>query len=52
MRAALLVDGVRATGENDTLGLEVKIGNLGGARKHLGEDIEFSQTAGDAVVGC
>jgi len=49
VRAALLVDGVGTTRKNDTLGLEVKVGNLGGAWEHLREDVELTETAGDPL---
>lgn len=40
--STVLVDGVRATGEDDTLGLPAQIGELLGAGQHLGVDIDFS----------
>lgn len=46
---AILVDGVWAAGENDTLGLPSQIGELLGAGEHLGVDVDFAQTAGDEV---
>lgn len=46
---AILIDGVWAAGENDTLGLPSQIGELLGAGEHLGVDIDFAQTAGDEV---
>lgn len=45
----ILIDGVWAAGENDTLGLPSQISQLLGAGKHLGVDIDFAQTAGDEV---
>jgi hypothetical protein len=48
VRASLLVDGVGAAGENNSLGLEAQLRDLLGAREHLREDIELSKTAGDS----
>jgi hypothetical protein len=41
------IDWVRSTRQNDAFGGEVQIGNLLGAREHLGVDIELSQPLGD-----
>ena len=49
VRRAFLIDTVGATGENDTLGLEVKIGQLLGTREHLTVHIELTETARDQV---
>lgn len=49
VRSTVLIDGVGAAGENDTLGLVVKIGNLGGAWQHLRENVELSHTTGDSL---
>lgn len=49
VRRAFLVDTVGATGENDTLGLEVEIGQLLGTREHFTVHIELTETARDQV---
>lgn len=46
---ALLVDGVGAAREDDTLGLPGQLGELLGAREHLRVDIDLSETTGDQV---
>ena len=49
VRCALLVDRVRPAGQDDALGCEVEVGQLGGAWQHLRVDIEFAQTSSDQV---
>lgn len=49
VRSVLLVDGIRTTGQDDTLGLPGQVGQLLGARQHLGVDIDLAKTAGDEV---
>jgi len=49
MRSILLVYGVGATRQDDSLGLPSQIGQLLGAREHLGVDIDLAETAGDEV---
>lgn len=47
--SVLLVHGVGTAGQDDTLGLPSKIGQLLGARKHLTVDVDLTETAGDKV---
>jgi hypothetical protein len=47
--SAVLVNGVRTAGEDNTLGLPSEVGELLGAGEHLGVDIDFSQATGDEV---
>lgn len=46
---SLSIDGVWASGEDDTLWLERQILDLLGARKHLGVNVEFTETTGDEM---
>lgn len=46
---SLLVDGVWASGKDDTLRSEVQFGELGGTWKHLRVDIELTKAASDEV---
>jgi hypothetical protein len=48
VRAALFIDGIGATRENDALGSELELGELLGAWQHLREDVELAQAASDA----
>ena len=43
------VDGVRATGEDDSLGFPVEVSDLLGAWEHLCVDVELSESSGDQV---
>ena len=47
--SVLLVNGVGTAGQDDTLGLPGKVGQLLGARKHLTVDVDLTETAGDKV---
>jgi hypothetical protein len=47
MRAALFVDRVGPARKNDALGDELELRELLGARQHLREDIELTETASD-----
>lgn len=47
--SVLLIHRVGATRQNDALGLPAQIGQLLGAGKHLGVDIDLAETAGDEV---
>lgn len=49
MGRTLLVNGVRTTGQDDTLRLPGQLGELLGAWEHLRVDIDLSQTAGNKV---
>lgn len=49
MRAALLIDRVRTARQNNSLGGEVKLGNLLSAREHLRVDVELSETSSDPI---
>jgi hypothetical protein len=50
VRSVLVVDRVRTTRENDTLGLPGELRDLLRARQHLGVDVELTQTAGNQMT--
>jgi len=49
MRGALLVNGERTSREDHTLGLPGQLGDLLGAREHLGVDIELAEASRDEM---
>jgi hypothetical protein len=49
VRSILFVNGVGTTRQDNSLGLPGQIGQLLGARQHLGVDVDLAETAGDEV---